>query len=202
GYDPAVRRAQAPSVFEETSLQVRATTGRRAESAPGCVRHPSMTPEQGGVPRRYPARATSVRSGLRSVATSLVQRPRDRLRFGLVFLAALLVIAIPASAGNKLDVTTVSPGNGQTVTGSITWQVVVGSGNVGRVDFAIDGTVKWSEHVAPWLYDGATRGLNTTTLSNGVHRLTAKAYSKNGKSTGTSTVTVTVSNAAGSGTTS
>src|SRR5204863_3483851 len=148
------------------------------------------------------ARATSVRSGLRSVATSSVQQPRDRLRFGLVFLAALLVIAIPASAGNKLDVTTVSPGNGQTVTGSITWQVVVGSGDVGRVDFAIDGTVKWSEHVAPWLYDGATRGLNTTTLSNGAHRLTAKAYSKNGKSTGTSTVTVTVSNAAGSGTTS
>ena len=189
-------------MFEETSKQVRATNARRAESAPDGVRHPSMAPAQGGVRPRCPARATSVRTGLRSVATSLVQHPRHRLRFGLVFLAALLVIAIPASAGNNLDVRTVSPGNGQTVSGSITWQVVVGSGNAGRFDFAIDGTVKWSEHVAPWLYDGATRGLNTTTLSNGVHRLTAKAYSKNGKSTGTSTVTVTVSNAAGSGTTS
>jgi hypothetical protein len=108
----------------------------------------------------------------------------------------LLVIAIPASAVNNLAVTTVSPVNGQTVSGNITWQVVMGSANVGRVDFAIDGTVKWSEHVAPWLYNGVPRGLKTTALSNGAHTLTAKAYSKNGRSTGTSTVTVTVSNAA------
>jgi hypothetical protein len=121
---------------------------------------------------------------------------RDRLRFGLVFLSLLLVIAIPASAVNSLAVTTVSPVNGQTVSGSITWKVVIGSANVGRVDFAIDGTVKWSEHVAPWLYNGVTSGLKTTALSNGAHTLTAKAYSKNGRSTGTSTVTITVSNPA------
>ena len=77
--------------------------------------------------------------------------------------------------------------NGQTVSGNITWQVVMGSANVGRVDFAIDGTVKWSEHVAPWLYNGVPRGLKTTALSNGAHTLTATAYSKNGRSTGTST---------------
>src|SRR5262249_59210045 len=99
------------------------------------------------------------------------------------FLVALLIVAIPASAGNSLSVTTVSPGDGQTVSGSITWQVAVGSGNVGRVDFAIDGTVKWSEQAAPWLYNGITGGLNTTALSDGAHELTAKAYSKNGKAT-------------------
>jgi hypothetical protein len=185
-------------VFEDTPTQARGMTVRPAASAPGGARHPSLRPEQGGVQQARPARATSVRTGVKTVAASIAHHPRDRLRFGLVFLAVLLVIAIPASAGNTLDVTTVSPRNGQTVSGSITWQVVVGSANVQRVDFAIDGTVKWSEHLAPWLYDGATRGLNTTTLSNGAHRLTAKAYSKNGKSTGISTVTVTVSNGAAS----
>ena len=157
-------------MLEETSSQLCARTVRPAASAPGGARYPSMRPEQGGV-------------------------RRDRFRFGLVFLAVLLVIAIPASAANSLAVTTVSPVNRQTVSGSITWQVVIGSANVGRVDFAIDVTVKWSEHVAPWLYNGVPRGLKTTALSNGAHTLTATAYSKNGRSTGTSTVTVTVSNA-------
>ena len=157
-------------MLEETSSQACARTVRPAAPSPGGVHYPSIRPEQRGV-------------------------RRDRLRFGLVFLAVLLVIAFPASAVNSLAVTTVSPVNHQTVSGSITWQVVTGSANVGRVDFAIDATVKWSEHVAPWLYNGVPGGLKTTTLSNGAHTLTATAYSKNGRSTGTSTVTITVSNA-------
>jgi hypothetical protein len=142
-----------------------------------------------------PAVNASIRTPVRYAATSFVQHRRERFAFGLFLLVALFIVAIPARAGNSLDVTTVSPGNGQTVTGSTTWQVAVGSGNVGRVDFAIDGTVKWSEQSAPWLYNGITGGLNTSALADGAHELTAKAYSRNGKATGSSTVTVIVSNA-------
>src|SRR6266436_1709907 len=121
-----------------------------------------------------PAVSTSIRTAtaVRYAANSFLEHRRTQVAFALVFLVALLVVAIPARAGNSLDVTTVSPSNGQTVSGNISWQVAVGSGNVGRVDFAIDGTVRWSEQAAPWLYNGITEGLNTTALSDGAHELT------------------------------
>ena len=114
----------------------------------------------------------------------------------LFFIAVLLVVALPASAGSSLGVKTTSPGNGQTVSGSVTWEVTVSSGNVDHVDFAVDGVVKWTESVGPWQYNGVAGGLNTTQLSDGTHQLTAKAYSKNGKTTGSSMVSVNVANAA------
>jgi Big-like domain-containing protein/uncharacterized protein DUF1565 len=132
---------------------------------------------------------------MKSAATSLVRRT-ERLSLHLLYIAVLLIVALPASAGTGLNVKTTSPGDGETVSGSVTWEVTVSSGNVDHVDFAIDGVVKWSENVAPWQYNGVAGGLNTTQLSDGTHQLTAKAFAKNGKATGSSAVSVKVANAA------
>jgi hypothetical protein len=98
-----------------------------------------------------------------------------------------------AVAQKQLVVATNAPSAGQTVTGSATWQVSVSGGTPTRVDFAIDGSVKWSQTSSPWLYGGVSGGLDTTRLANGTHVLSATAYGT-GNARGTSQVTVTVSN--------
>jgi hypothetical protein len=120
------------------------------------------------------------------------------LRRILVVAAVAGFVAVPAivssAAPKQLVVTTLSPANGQTISGSVTWQVSVSGGTPTRVDFAIDGTVKWSQATSPYLYGGASGGLDTTKLSNGSHMLSATAYGEKGVHSGTSRVTVTVSN--------
>jgi hypothetical protein len=91
-----------------------------------------------------------------------------------------------------LVVTTQSPTDGETVSGAITWQVSVAGGTPSRVDFAIDGTVKWSQASAPYVYGGG-KNLDTTTLANGSHSLTATAYGSRGVKA-SSQVKVTVAN--------
>src|SRR5436190_3670193 len=104
-------------------------------------------------------------------------------------------IAAPKSAG-QLSVTTQSPTNGQTVSGNTTWQVSVSGGTATRVDFAIDGVVKWSQTTSPYLYGGTSGGLDTTKLAAGSHNLTATAYGSKQVKPGSSQVTVTVANTA------
>jgi N-acetyl-anhydromuramyl-L-alanine amidase AmpD len=63
---------------------------------------------------------------------------------------------------------------GQVVAGRVPWRTKVG-GPVERVEFLVDGRVKWVDHVAPYAFAGG--GLwNTTTLRNGKHRLELRAY--------------------------
>src|SRR6476659_4745103 len=91
---------------------------------------------------------------MKSAATSFFSRHRDRLSVHLLLVVAvLLLVGLPARAGAGLGIKTISPGNGQ-ISGNVTWQVTVSSGNVSRVDFMIDGAAKWSETVAPWQYNG------------------------------------------------
>ena len=99
-----------------------------------------------------------------------------------------------AASPPSFSVTTVTPATGQTVSGSITWQVSVSGDSATRVDFAIDGAVKWSQQAAPYLYGGKSAGLDTTQLSNGSHTLNATAYRSRGK-LATTQVSVTVANA-------
>jgi hypothetical protein len=103
---------------------------------------------------------------------------------------------LTARAVTRLSITTQSPTSGQTVSGGITWQVAVSGGTATRVDFAVDGAVKWSQSASPYLYGGASGGLDTTQLANGSHTLTATAYGARGTKSGTSQVSVTVANAA------
>jgi len=136
----------------------------------------------------------------------LTRRWLDRRSgFLVLFIAGALVstatiasghgLAAPsiASGQNKLVVTTVTPASGSTASGSVTWQVNVSGGTPKRVDFAIDGTVTWTERVSPYLYGGVTNGLDTTLSADGSHTLTAVAYPIQG-SPSRASVTVTVAN--------
>jgi N-acetyl-anhydromuramyl-L-alanine amidase AmpD len=62
----------------------------------------------------------------------------------------------------------------QVVAGRVPWRTKVG-GPVKRVEFLVDGRVKWVDHVAPYAFAGG-RLWNTTTLRNGKHRLELRAY--------------------------
>jgi N-acetyl-anhydromuramyl-L-alanine amidase AmpD len=63
---------------------------------------------------------------------------------------------------------------GQVVAGRVPWRTKVG-GPVKRVEFVVDGRVRWIDHVAPYAFAGG-RLWNTTTLRNGRHRLELRAY--------------------------
>ena len=67
---------------------------------------------------------------------------------------------------------------GQVVAGTVPWKVEV-SGPVSRVDFLVDGKVRWQDHRAPFAYAGG-RGLSSRSLANGRHRLEVRAYGRGG----------------------
>jgi beta-mannanase len=87
-----------------------------------------------------------------------------------------------------LSISTVKPGNGTTVSGTIGWEVAVSAGAPTKVEFLVDGASRFSDSTAP--YSGS---LDTAKLANGNHTLSATAYGSRGVKTTTS-VTVKVSN--------
>ncbi|MGN6255419.1 MAG: Ig-like domain-containing protein [Solirubrobacterales bacterium] len=87
-----------------------------------------------------------------------------------------------------LSLVTVAPTGGQTVSGSLTWEVAAIAGSPSRVEFAIDGSTKASDSSAPYTY-----ALDTTKLSDGSHTLSATAVGSRGVKA-TTKVTVNVSN--------
>ena len=92
-------------------------------------------------------------------------------------------------------VVTSSVADGATLTGSLTWTATPSGTTVSSVDFLIDGTVKWTEHVSPYVFNGDGGKLDTTTLSNGAHTLALQAHAADGR-TATTTSAVTVANGA------
>ncbi|HEX3042925.1 MAG TPA: glycosyl hydrolase [Solirubrobacterales bacterium] len=87
-----------------------------------------------------------------------------------------------------LTLSTVKPGEGQTVSGTVAWEVAVQSGTPSKVEFAVDGAVKFTDGSAP--FGGS---LDTARLTNGTHSLSATAYGSRGAK-GSTRVTVTVAN--------
>jgi N-acetyl-anhydromuramyl-L-alanine amidase AmpD len=63
---------------------------------------------------------------------------------------------------------------GQVVAGRVPWRIAVG-GPVRRVEFRVDGRVRWIDHLAPFSFAGA-RLWNTMALRNGKHALELRAY--------------------------
>jgi hypothetical protein len=57
----------------------------------------------------------------------------------------------------------------------------VPSAQVSRVDFLIDGKIRWTEHSAPYAYGNDGNWLVTSWLTPGMHRFTAKATAANGR---------------------
>jgi hypothetical protein len=94
------------------------------------------------------------------------------------------------SAGSKevLELATVKPTSGATVAGTVGWEVAVTAGSPTKVEFLVDGAVRFSDSSAP--FGGS---LDTTKLGNGNHALSATAYGSKGVKATTS-VTVKVSN--------
>ena len=89
-----------------------------------------------------------------------------------------------------------SIGSGATISGSVVWTATP-SAAATKVEFKIDGVVKWTEQLAPYQYAGDPNGrLDTTTLTNGAHVLAVTAYSSDGRTASASAAT-TVSNATG-----
>jgi hypothetical protein len=93
-----------------------------------------------------------------------------------------------SSSRYRIGVSTQSPANGATVSGTVGWQAKVTGTTPSRVDFAVDGIVKSSDYGSPYAYN-----IDTKALSNGWHTLTATAYSHRNK-LGSTSVSVNVQN--------
>jgi len=100
-----------------------------------------------------------------------------------------------SSDKETLAIATTSPTDGQTVAAKIAWQVSVLAGAPTKVEFAVDGTVKWTDTTAPFTYGADAGSLDTTKLGNGSHTLSATASGSKGVKA-TAKVTVTVANSA------
>ena len=100
------------------------------------------------------------------------------------------------STKETLAISTLSPLGGQTISGSVPWEVAVQAGAPTKIEFAVDGTVKWTDTAAPYTYGSGSGGsFDTTKLANGSHTLSATAYGSKGVKA-TSKVVVKVANKA------
>ena len=73
-----------------------------------------------------------------------------------------------------LDIQSSTVYGGQVIAGRVPWRAKVG-GPVRRVEFLVDGHVRWIDHVAPFAFMGG-RLWNTTAMRNGKHVLELRAY--------------------------
>ena len=112
----------------------------------------------------------------------------------LSLVALVAAIAPSASAATRsTSVTFISP-TSSSVSGSVLWRVGF-NGSVARVNFTIDNSgILWSEWGAPYLFNGDTGKLDTTTLSNGSHTLRVVALDSRGRTVATGSKVVTVAN--------
>jgi Glycosyl hydrolase family 26/Bacterial Ig domain len=99
---------------------------------------------------------------------------------------------VAVASRTRFGIETQSPANGSTVSGTVAWQVQVSGSSPSRVDFSIDGVVRSSDSSAPYTFGN---GLDTSSLSDGSHTLTATAYGRRSKLS-SSSVAVSVQNSA------
>jgi hypothetical protein len=92
----------------------------------------------------------------------------------------------------KLRVASTTLSTGQTVAGNVPWRAETTGPKATRVDFLVDGKLRWSDHRAPFAFAGG-RPLHTLALRNGKHRLRMVAYGRSGHSAG-KTIVVRVLN--------
>jgi hypothetical protein len=86
----------------------------------------------------------------------------------------------PSGAPAAAVTITSSIPNGATLTGSLLWTATT-SASVSKVQFFIDGTLKWTENYAPYQFNGDPGGrLDSTTLSDGSHTLKIVAIAGDG----------------------
>jgi cell wall-associated NlpC family hydrolase len=100
-------------------------------------------------------------------------------------------LAPPPSASLAIVSETLS--NGETVSGSVDWETTTAGPVPNRVEFWIDGALAWTEQSAPYVFGGGGGTWDTTTVPNGDHVLTVKAYSDDGQEAD-ATIVVSVTN--------
>ena len=100
--------------------------------------------------------------------------------------------AAPAAASSTAFTVTSSIANGATLSGSVSWQATP-SGSASKVDFYIDGALKWTEQYGPFVFNGDGNKLDTKTLSDGSHVLKVVAKATDG-TTAEASATVQVAN--------
>jgi hypothetical protein len=85
--------------------------------------------------------------------------------------------------------------NGSTLAGSVPWQATTNQ-NASAVDFYIDGAVRWTEHITPYVFDGDGSTLDTKTLADGSHALKVVATASSDGAKSETSATVQVANGA------
>ena len=70
--------------------------------------------------------------------------------------------------------------DGTTLSGKVPWTVDTGGVAVSKVEFYVDGSLKWTENLAPYVFNGDGNTLDTTTLSDGSHVFSVKATTSAG----------------------
>jgi hypothetical protein len=81
--------------------------------------------------------------------------------------------------------------DGEKITGLVTWTVDARGFDVSRIEFFVDSKLMWTERLAPYVFGGDDRQLDTATLSKGTHVLEVRAFASDG-SVRTLTLHVTV----------
>src|SRR5919202_2848225 len=94
-------------------------------------------------------------------------------------MVALAAFAPAALGADSFSVNTVSPANGATVAGTISWEVAT-SQPASRADFYVDGVLAATDTSSPFAI-----GLKTVAYVNGTHVLKAVAYRSNGATAST-----------------
>ena len=110
----------------------------------------------------------------------------------LVALVALGASRQTSSASARPSLSIVSPKAGAVVSGAVKVEARVPSRpRLDRVEFRVDGVLKWTERRPPWIMGGDAGRWKTAGVKVGRHRLTVTAVARNGRRT-TVTRTVTV----------
>jgi hypothetical protein len=80
--------------------------------------------------------------------------------------------------------------DGQVLDRALRWTVTVTAAPVSRVEFYIDGVVRSTERIAPYVFGGDDALFDPTKLGKGKHTLVVKGFGTNGNVT---TLTISVS---------
>lgn len=123
-------------------------------------------------------------------------RLRRPLRLGGLLSAAAGLLAVGVLLGGggvaagqerSLSAWTVASSivDGQTLAGRLAWEAAVSgiaTGSIARVEFSIDGALRWTEQTAPYRFNGDSGLLDTTRLANGSHVFFVRAIATDGTS--------------------
>jgi hypothetical protein len=111
-----------------------------------------------------------------------------------------VVVANPAAAApapqpkpTSISITGQSLRDGQSLSGLVRWDAYVSGRDVERVDFSVDGAMRWQDRGNPYRFNGNYGRWDTRGETNGQHVLTLRAVAVSGAEA-TTTVVVTVSN--------